>query len=127
MTTAVVIGIGALLYVVGSVAFGLVVGRGIHKADVREGVGVGVDVETEVVVSPPGAVVQIRKGGKAIAGRPVCTTVYDGRGTAHLAHPTTAGVTVCGRPFQLAGKPTGRSCQDCSAGAGQANQLLRGA
>lgn len=66
-----------------------------------------------------------RTGIRRVKGRPVCTTAYDGRGRAHLRHPLERGKAVCGRDLELAGKPNGKSCFDCAAGAREANALLR--
>ena len=50
-----------------------------------------------------------------IKGRPVPTTVHDGRGTAHILKLTTEGsMTLCGRPLELAGKVNHKSCKACS-------------
>jgi hypothetical protein len=63
---------------------------------------------------------------RTIKGLPVCSTVWDARGRAHLRHPSQEGVTVCGRNLELAGKPTVKSCAACSEGAPLANAILRG-
>lgn len=62
---------------------------------------------------------------KRIKGRPVCLTAWDARGRAHLRHPLDSTMTVCGRPLEQAGKPTGKSCGACGEGARMANILLR--
>jgi hypothetical protein len=61
---------------------------------------------------------------RTVKGKLVCSTVWDGRGRAHILSPT-ALETVCGRKLEQAGKVSGKSCKSCSDGAAAANQVLR--
>lgn len=63
---------------------------------------------------------------KTIKGRPVCETGWDARGRAHIRHPLEAGVTLCGRKLEQAGKPNGKSCGGCAERAEEGNAILRG-
>lgn len=64
-------------------------------------------------------------GIKRIKGLPVCSTGWDARGRAHIRHPLHHKRTVCGRDLEQAGKPSGKSCGECSEGAAKANEMLR--
>jgi hypothetical protein len=63
---------------------------------------------------------------RTVAGRPVCLTVWDLWGRAHIADPGGPwGLTVCGRQLDGAGaRPTGKSCHACAEGAADANVRL---
>jgi hypothetical protein len=65
-------------------------------------------------------------GIRRVKGRAVCATVYDLNGRAHIRHPLHFKQTVCGRHLeQSGGKPTVKSCGECSEGAAKANEMLR--
>ncbi len=61
---------------------------------------------------------------RTVKGKLVCSTVWDGRGRAHILSPI-ALETVCGRKLEQTGKVTGKSCKSCADGAAAANKLLR--
>lgn len=65
-------------------------------------------------------------GRRRIKGRPVCGTVYDSRGRAHMLAPVGPLRTVCGRELEPAGDTRLRkSCQHCAELAPAANRVLR--